>query len=58
MSLIIPKYFKKELYLDEILEANLGDTYAIIRKIKTPEQKYLDDMIIHTNPNLYQDYLL
>lgn len=44
-TLVIPKYLKKELFLEEILESNLGDTYAIIKNIKKPDQKYLDDMI-------------
>ena len=44
-TFVIPKYLKKELFLNKILEADLGDTYAVIKKIKVPDQKYLDDMI-------------
>ena len=43
-TFVIPKYLKKELFLDQILESDLGDTYAIIKKIQIPEEKYLDDM--------------
>jgi 1-acyl-sn-glycerol-3-phosphate acyltransferase len=43
-TFVIPKYLKKELFLDQILESDLGDTYAIIKKIQVPEKKYLDDM--------------
>ena len=45
-TFVIPKFLKKELFLNKILESNLGDTYAIIRKINVPEKKYLDNMIL------------
>lgn len=44
-TFVIPKFLKKELFLNKILETNLGDTYAIIRKINTPNKIYLNDMV-------------
>ena len=45
-TFVIPKFLKKELFLNKILESDLGDTYAIIRKVDIPEKKYLDDMVV------------